>query len=339
VNGRMHAEMAEQPAVLDALLRRAPAVAATVRAAVPSPLLGIDLIAHGSSRNAALFARHVLEAATRRPVSLAALSLLDGDAAPDVDRRGRLAIAVSQSGCTTDVVAAVQRVQQQGARTLAIVNDAHSALAAAADMVIDIQAGPEQAVPATKTFTASLLCLALAAEALGRPPWERDALAPLPAVIRRMLVGEAAARRVAERLDVAHHLLVAARGPLLAAACETALKVREAAGVVAEAISAEELRHGWLGGLHRGGALLLIAPARDDADMVALQSDARRRGALVLVASTAAESDLPLPAGLPGPLLAFPAAVRGQQLALALARRRHVDADAPEGLAKITLSA
>lgn len=122
----MAAEMAEQPDVLAGLIARRRELASRVRGVLPSALAGIVLIARGSSDHAAIYGRYLLELATGRPVALAAPSLLY-DAG--VDYRGYLAIGVSQSGRTPEIVTVLERARAAGARTLGITNVPGSPLA------------------------------------------------------------------------------------------------------------------------------------------------------------------------------------------------------------------
>ncbi len=106
----MAREMAEQPEVIGALLDRRDEFAARLRAIAPEPLTGVILIARGSSDNAAIYGRYVLEAALRRPVSLAAPSLWTRYGLAE-DLRGYLAVGVSQSGKTPEITDTLERVQ------------------------------------------------------------------------------------------------------------------------------------------------------------------------------------------------------------------------------------
>ena len=150
----MAREMAEQPGVIGALLDRREEFAARLRAIAPEPLTGVLLIARGSSDNAAIYGRYVLEAALRRPVSLAAPSLWTRYGLAE-DLRGYLAVGVSQSGKTPEITDTLERVKAAGAAAVAVTNDGGSPLAEIADEAIDLDVGPEQAVPATKTVTAA----------------------------------------------------------------------------------------------------------------------------------------------------------------------------------------
>src|SRR4051795_8051020 len=157
--------MAEQPEVLRRLIARRDKIAQSLQIAAATSLDGVCLLARGSSDNVAVHARYVLEMATGRPVGLAAPSLhtLYG---VQVDYSNQLVIAVSQSGETPEIVTVLERLAAAGATTVAVTNDAGSALARAAHVVLDLQAGAEVAVPATKTVTAQLVALALIARGL-----------------------------------------------------------------------------------------------------------------------------------------------------------------------------
>jgi glucosamine--fructose-6-phosphate aminotransferase (isomerizing) len=331
----MRSEMAQQPEVLARFAERFDEHVAHVRELVPEGLAGASFLARGSSDHAAVYGRYLAELASGRPAALAAPSLQTLYEAR-VDYSGWLVVALSQSGATPEIVSVTRRLQDAGARTVAIVNDETSPLAQAAELVIALGAGEERAVPATKTVTSSLLAVAAVATALGPVPFERAALDRLPHEVGDVLGDPEPARALAERWLDAQRTFVTARGLLLAAALETALKVKETTGVLAEGLSAADLRHGPIAATGPGVPLLTIdggGPASQDLDEVA--SLAERRGAHVARCGPGA-ADLPLPAATPEALAAVTAIVRGQQLALALAEGRGVNPDAPAGLSKVT---
>jgi glutamine---fructose-6-phosphate transaminase (isomerizing) len=334
----MAAEMLEQARVLAELAGRRHAIASSVRAVLPEPLHGTVLVARGSSDHAATYGRYLLEPATRRPVALAAPSLQTLYGAP-VDYRGFLVVAVSQSGRTPEIATMVERLAAAGARTLAITNEPDSPLASAADAAIELEAGTELAVPATKTFTAQALAFAIVAEALGAVPWTDEDWARLPAAVDSVLADYDPAARVAGAIGDALSLISVARGYCYPMALEAALKLKETTGIVAEGHSAADLRHGPTAVVTAGFPVLAMATAgpaaADVADLVAGLS---ARGAAVSEISDRPDAELPIPAGLAEPLSAILAVVRAQQLALALARHRGLDPDAPQGLSKVTMT-
>jgi glucosamine--fructose-6-phosphate aminotransferase (isomerizing) len=339
---QMAAEMAEQPRVLAALAARRDDLIAEVRSALgDTPPAGIVLVARGSSDNAAVFGRYVLELATHRPVALAAPSLVTRYGAQDrLD--GWLAVGVSQSGRTPEIVSVLESFGAAGARTVAITNDRDSALAHAAAATVDTAAGAEKAVPATKTVTAQFAAFALLAEALAgddvaRLPWDAAAWAALPDAVGELLADEAPARTAAAAVGDAQGLVAIARGLLLGAALEAALKLKEMTGILAEGASAADFLHGPIAVVRRGLPVLTLAaggPAA--ADVTEFAAAARERGGHVLSIAPDAGADLPIPATIGEGLSAIPAIVRAQQLAREVSLLRAIDPDAPFGLSKVT---
>ncbi|HEU4975648.1 MAG TPA: SIS domain-containing protein [Baekduia sp.] len=336
---RMAAEMAEQPRVLAELAGRRPDLVARVRAVLPQPLAGIVLVARGSSDNAAIYGRYVLELAAGRPVALAAPSLLTRYGARD-DLSGWLAIGVSQSGRTPEIVAVLEAYRAAGACAIAVTNDRSGPLAAAADATLDTAAGAERAVPATKTVTAQLAAFAILAEAAardGRLPWGAADWSSLPAAVEALLSDAAPAERAAEKIAGAAGLVAIARGLLLGAALEAALKLKETTGILAEGASAADFLHGPIAIVRRElPVVTFAAPGPTTRDVEELAAAVRERGGRVLRCAPGEGADLPLPADVPEGLAAIPAVVRAQQLARATALARGVDPDAPFGLSKVT---
>jgi glucosamine--fructose-6-phosphate aminotransferase (isomerizing) len=332
----MAREMAEQPDRLRVLVGRRDDLAERVRAAAPSPIRGITIVARGSSDHAAVYGRYLLEAATGRPISLAAPSLhtLYGI---EVDYSGQLVIAVSQSGATPEIVRTLRALQDAGGRGLAITNDPRSELANSAAEVIDLEMGEERAVPATKTVTAEFIAFALIAAALGRVPFTRGELDAVPDWTEAMLDDPEPTVAAAKSLVGTSPLIVVARGYLYAAALETALKVKETCSLLADGYSAADLRHGPIAAVTRGFpvvALRAFGPAFDDVS--SLVGELRAREARVLVIGSDDRADVPLPSRAPESLAPVITVVRGQQLAHALAIRLGYDPDNPEGLTKVT---
>jgi glucosamine--fructose-6-phosphate aminotransferase (isomerizing) len=316
-------EMAEQPEVLARLLSR------RIEVSLEKPA-GVVIVARGSSDHAAIYGRYLLELATRRPVALAAPSLFTRYGA-QTDASGWLVVGVSQSGATPEIVDVVQRLRATGGHAIAITNDADSPLADAAECVIELGAGEEKAVPATKTYTAQMAAFAVLAASLGAVPWADGDLARVPDAVAGVLSDPADMVALADRWAEIHQLVVTARGWLFSAALETALKVRETALVSAQGFSVADFLHGPIAAVDPGAPVLALraeGPAAADVDeaVAALQ----QRGADLQL--------LPEIAGLPEALAPIAASVRGQQLALELALRKGLDPDAPRGLNKVTIT-
>jgi glutamine---fructose-6-phosphate transaminase (isomerizing) len=337
----MAAEMAEQPDRLRRLLGRSHAIVEQVRAVAPAPLHGITIIARGSSDHAAVYGRYLLEAATGKPVALAAPSL---HTLYDVrvDYRGQLAIAISQSGATPEITRTLRALQDQGARGLAITNEPDSPLASTAERTIELGMGAELAVPATKTVTGQLSAIAIIACALGadgRVPFSGDELDALPAWVQAVLDDAEPAAAAAAAVAGASQLIVVARGYLYAAALETALKIKETCGLLADGYSAADLRHGPIAAVTGGlPVVALCATGPAASDVRSLVAQLRARGARALIVGTGDSDDLSLPGDAPEPLVPIVAVVRGQQLARELALALGHDPDRPPGLTKVTLT-
>jgi glucosamine--fructose-6-phosphate aminotransferase (isomerizing) len=332
----MQAEMAQQPERLAALIGRYDEITATVAELRPHPLAGTTVLARGSSDHAGVYGRYLIEESSGRPAGLAAPSL-HTLYETRVDYSGYLAIAVSQSGRTPEIVTALQRMQRAGAAGLAITNDGSSPLARASRATLALEAGEERAVPATKTVTATLTAFALVAAALGETPFTRAQLGQVPEWVANVLDDPEPAERVAAGLEGVTRLLTVGRGLLFGAALEAALKLKETTTISAEGFSGADLRHGPIAIVEQGlPVLAFVAGGPAHADMTDLVADLRGRGAEVYVAGSEADADLPLPAGVPEALLPIVAVVRAQQVALALARARGLDPDAPAGLSKVT---
>jgi len=337
MNGMLMAgEMAEQPARMRQLIGHRDEIAERVRAAAPASLDGITMVGRGSSDHAAVYGRYLLETATGKPVSLAAPSLhtLYG---LEVDYRGQLVIAVSQSGATPEIVRTLQALQDGGGRGLAITNDPDSALATTASEAIDLDMGEELAVPATKTVVAQFVALAIIASALGPVPFTRSDLDSIPDSVQAVLDDPRPVAAAAEALAEATQLIIVARGYLFAAALETALKLKETCSLFVDGYSAADLRHGPIAAVTRGlpvVALCAAGPALSDVE--SLVEELRARGARVLVIGSGEGADVSLPADVPESLVPIVAVVRGQQLAYELALRVGYDPDRPKGLTKIT---
>lgn len=314
-------EMSEQPEVLARLLSR------RIEVGLENPA-GVMIVARGSSDHAAVYGRYLLELATRRPVALAAPSLFTRYGA-QTDASGWLVVGVSQSGKTPEIVDVVQRLRATGGHAIAITNNADSPLAAAAETVIDLGAGEEKAVPATKTYTAQMAAFAVLAAALGDVPWDDAELSAVPDAVAGVLADPEGMAELADRWAQIHGLVVTARGWMFSAALETALKVRETALVSAQGYSVADFLHGPIAAVDPGAPVLALraeGPAAADVDeAVAVLTE--RRADIQL---------MPAIGGLPEALAPIAASVRGQQLALELALRKGLDPDAPRGLNKVT---
>lgn len=333
----MAAEMAEQPDVLRNLIARRRDIVDGVRSLAADRIRGVILVARGSSDHAAVYGRYAIEASSGIPVSLAAPSL---HTLYDISFRcpDYLAVAISQSGRTPEIVTVLNRLAKAGARSVAITNEPSSPLGTTAQATIPLGAGEERAVPATKTFTSQIAALAFVAEALGHADWHAPEWERIPGLVSDVLADPEPARAAAAGLRQEDGLFVVGRGYLYGAALEIALKLKETSSVLAEGYSAADLRHGPFGVVQKDFPVLAMSvPGPMAADMDELAGWLRsERGARVLRMAPDSGAELPLPSGAPENLAPIVAAARGQQLARELALSRDMDPDTPQGLTKVT---
>lgn len=337
----MAAELGEQPEVLSRLVVRHTADRDQIRDLLsqriqPGQLAGTVLLARGSSDNVAVYGRYLLEMAAGRPAGLAAPSVHTRYRA-DVDFGGYLAVALSQSGATPEIVQTAARMRHAGAVVIGITNEADSPLTQACDLTLLTGAGREQAVPATKTVTAQLLAMAAIAAAFDSGRVGLDELRALPEAAAAVVADPEPASVLARRWADASRLVVTGRGLAYAAALETALKIKESARVHAEGLSSADLLHGPIAAVDSGLPVLLVAGgdrfADDDQALTERMSATQIPHA---VCGARPDADLPLPAGTSEVTAPILATIRGQQLALASSLLRGLDPDAPAGLSKVT---
>jgi glucosamine--fructose-6-phosphate aminotransferase (isomerizing) len=337
-------EILEQPHALARLLAAAPGAYASLAAAAAArrPRFAV-IAARGTSDNAALYAQYLFAVRNSLAVSLAAPSTVTlYGAQPDM--RDALVIGISQSGRSPDIIAVLEEARRQGALTVALVNDAGSPLAAAADEVIDLQAGPERAIAATKSYTAELLAVALLSTALD-PATQREAaeLESLPGLVTAALATEDAARTVAAGHAQRTHGVVLGRGFAYATAREWSLKLQELAHFLVQPYSTADFEHGPLALAEPGFAVLAVAPSgvAFDGQFEVLERLRHEFGARVLVVSDvekalALDAGLRLPGGMPAWLSPIVEIVPGQLYAYHLTAARGLDPDRPRTIGKIT---
>lgn len=296
---------------------------------------GVMTYARGSSDSAATFAKYVIE--TRAGV-------ITTSGAPSVaslygstlDVRGLLAIAISQSGQSPDILSAVGAAKKAGAFTTSFLNAERSPLAELSDVVIPLHAGAERSVAATKSYITSLTAvLHLAAE------WSADeilfnALRNVPGLLRQ--AWQCDWSPLVRCLRDARGLYVIGRGPGFAVAQEAALKLKETCRLHAEAFSAAEIRHGPMVLVGPDFPLLVFRQSDESAEGVEeLVRDVVARGAPVFIAGTevAGATRLPIPSAheLVEPMLQVQALYRA---ACDLAVARGLDPDRPPHLSKVT---
>jgi glutamine---fructose-6-phosphate transaminase (isomerizing) len=347
VNGQqvthMRTEIGEQPAALRAT------IAALLPRAAEATVLARDtrqvlFIARGTSDNAAVYGSYLIQAYAGRLATLASPSIATAYRSR-VDLSGVLAVALSQSGKTEEIVETMAWASDCGAATLAITNGAASPLARTADVAFVTQAGTERAVPATKTFTTQLAALAVLAIGLGAD-LDPGELRQAPDAIEALLANPGEQDPIVTELAGDNGVVVSGRGLVYAAALELALKLKEACYLHAMGLSYADLLHG----------PIAVVDARTPAILLAADSGPTLRGTVELASRVtgagaraygigggdllAAACTLALPGPrLPEWLAPLGLIVPGQLLTEALSRRLGLDPDHPRGLSKVTQTA
>jgi glutamine---fructose-6-phosphate transaminase (isomerizing) len=347
VNGQqvthMRTEIGEQPAALRAT------IAALLPRAAEATVLARDtrqvlFIARGTSDNAAVYGSYLIQAYAGRLATLASPSIATAYRSR-VDLSGVLAVALSQSGKTEEIVETMAWASDCGAATLAITNGAESPLARTADVAFVTQAGTERAVPATKTFTTQLAALAVLAIGLGAD-LDPGELRQAPDAIEALLANPGEQDPIVTELAGDNGVVVSGRGLVYAAALELALKLKEACYLHAMGLSYADLLHG----------PIAVVDARTPAILLAADSGPTLRGTVELASRVtgagaraygigggdllAAACTLALPGPrLPEWLAPLGLIVPGQLLTEALSRRLGLDPDHPRGLSKVTQTA
>jgi glucosamine--fructose-6-phosphate aminotransferase (isomerizing) len=332
-------EIADQPAVVERLLREQEdpirALADRLRARPPQSIL---IAARGSSDNAGRYAQHVFGLLCGLPVALATPSLLTLYHTP-VRLQNTLVIGISQSGASPDIRAVIEDARRQQQPTVVITNNTDSPLAQLADTVIDLGAGPERSIAATKSYTSSLAAIAALAVALRDDAQLARELRAIPDAMAAQLDRDGAVG-TAETWD---RCMVAGRGAQYATAWESALKIKELSGIAAEPHSPADLLHGPIAVVGPKHPLLTIAttgPAFDGA--LEVVGAARDRGAPVLAITDrtsearAAGADVLVVERVPDWLSPLVAIIPAQRLAVHVALQRGIDVDRPFGLSKVT---
>ncbi|MGQ9600260.1 MAG: SIS domain-containing protein [Anaerolineae bacterium] len=338
-------EIHQQPGVLAALLDREEDNVRHIAAELQKrPIQYVLIAARGTSDNAARYGQYLFGAHNCLLVGLATPSLFSVYHQPP-RLEGSLVVGISQSGQSPDIVAVLAEGRRQGVSTLAITNDPGSPLAAQADFLIDLHAGEERAIAATKTYTAQLAALALLSCVMEGTPDRLGALRRIPEVSERVLRKEEQIAAAVERYRYMESCVVLGRGYNYATAFEIALKLKELNYLIAEPYSSADFMHGPIAVVGSGFPALVVAPSGKMYEpMRAFSLELKSRGAELLIISDQQEllseavTPFPLPADVPEWLSPIIAVVPGQLFALHLAMIKGNDPDRPLGLKKVTIT-
>jgi len=339
----LFSEIHEQPQVLSRLLEREDEPIQKLASAIREHAISYVVIAaRGTSDNAGRYAQYILGAVNGLVVGLATPSLFTIYGRPP--RFGNaLVLGISQSGKSPDIVAVLAEARRQGALTAAITNVADSDLAQEADHTINLHAGAERSIAASKTYTSELAAIALLAAHLKPDEGMLEALRQVPQVVAATLSMNDEVARIAQRYRYMRDCVVVGRGYNYATAFELALKLKELTYTIAEPYSSADFLHGPLALIEHGFPAIVIAPSGVTLpEMLGFMGSLKGREAEIIAISDSqdalqlADVPLALPQPVPEWLSPIPAIIPGQLLAMHLAHVRNYDPDHPRGLRKIT---
>jgi len=335
-------EIAEQPAALERTINAERAKISRLGNLLRSRDLDlIVLVARGSSDNAALFGRYLLEITTGIPVSLSAPSVHTIYGAK-LNLQHALVIGVSQSGEGEDINQVLESARSSGAFTIGITNEPSSSMVNSVDETLLMHGGRERSVAATKTFTGQMILFyMLAAQlAVAKPNWSYDSI---PNFAASALEQRPAILELVQRYVFMENCVVVGRGLAYANAYELALKLMETCYVVAERFSSADFLHGPLAMVERHFPVILFAPPgvmlpgvkslierlRElHADTLAITAD--------LDAAANCTRAIIMPKGIAEFVAPIPYIIPGQLFAALLAEAKGLDADKPRSLSKVT---
>ena len=340
----LHSEISEQPERIKSLLGSQRKTVERIASAIQKrDIQYIFLAARGTSDNAGRYANYLLGAANGLPLALATPSLFTYYKKPP-KLRNALVIGISQSGQSPDIVSVLEEGKKQGCMTLAITNEPSSPLSRSADFILDIQAGAEKAVAATKTYTTELMSIAMLSAALMNDARRWSELNQAAGWMKRALTQESFIAQSAQRYRYMDHTVVLGRGFNYSTAFEWALKLNELTYIIAEPYSSADFQHGPIAMVDSGFPVMTIAPKgkvfdsmlrmakrlKDDfkAELVVISNDKR---ALAL-----AQTPIPIPVDVPEWLSPLIAILPAQLFAYHLTMAKGYDTEQPRSIHKVT---
>ena len=340
----LHSEIFEQPQRLASLLENQKPIVVEIANAIRSREIHYAfLAARGTSDNAGRYANYLWGAHNQLPLALATPSLFTYYQSPPRLAHA-LVVGVSQSGQSPDIVSVLEEGRRQNCLTLAITNIPDSPLARAADFVLDIQAGEEKAVAATKTYTAELMTVAMLSAALGDSEERWTELARVSGWVEQALALDEQIMQMAQRYRYMNQCVVLGRGFNYATAFEWALKMKELTYMIAEPYSSADFQHGPIAMVEGGFPVLAVAPkGKVHETMTDMLTRLRRQkdAELVVISDDAevlslAQSPIMLPPHIPEWLSPLVGIVPAQLFACHLTKVKGYDTETPRSITKVT---
>lgn len=339
----LYQEIHQQPEAIANLLNTEASAIEKIGAAIRAyGSKNILIAARGTSDNAGRYAQYLLGASNQFLVSLATPSLFSIYQKPPV-LKNVIVIGISQSGKSPDIVSVVQEARNQGALTIAITNQPGSDLERAAEYSINLHAGLERSVAATKTYTTELTAIAMLSAAIAQNQAAMVELNQLPGLIQNLINDASSLAISTQRYRYMQHCLVIGRGFHYASAYECSLKLKELTYTKAEPYSSADFLHGPFALLEPGYPVIVFsATGAILTEMRDFTLKVQQRGAELIIISNddqmlgMAELAIGLPKDLPEWITPILAIIPMQLFAMYLAHARKIDIDAPRGIKKVT---
>ena len=335
-------EIAEQPDALErTLVEERAKIARLAESLKRRDLDLIVLVARGSSDNAALFGRYLLEIATGIPVSLSAPSVHTLYGAK-LSLTRALVIGVSQSGEGEDINRVLENSRAGGAFTIGITNEPQSAMVKLVDETLLMHGGKERSVAATKTFTGQMMLFYLLAATLAKDGFNLD-YGRIPEFAARALEQKPAIVELVQRYVFMENCVVVGRGLAYANAYEFALKLMETCYVVAERFSSADFLHGPVAMIERHFPVILFAPPgvmlNGTKDLIRRLQELRADTLAItgdIETATMCSRSIIMPRDIDEFLAPIPYIIPAQLFAALLAEAKGLDHDKPRSLSKVT---
>ena len=340
----LHSEIHEQPDRIRSLLKAQKGMAIRIAQAIQKRQVQyVFLAARGTSDNAGRYANYLFGAKNGLPLALATPSLFTYYKRPP-KLKNALVIGISQSGQSPDIVSVLEEGKKQGCVTLSITNEIKSPLANASDFVLDIQAGPEKAVAATKTYTAELMAIAILSAALSDDQQDWAELNKVSWWIEEALKHDTLIAQAVQRYRYMDQTVVLGRGFNYATAFEWALKLKELTYIIAEPYSSADFLHGPIAMVERDFPIMVVASKGKVFDSMMdtithLKNDFHAE--LVVISSEKkalklAQTPLPISAEVPEWLTPLVNILPAQLFVYHLTRAKGFNTDKPRSIQKVT---
>lgn len=340
----LYSEITEQPERIKRLLasqrKNAERIADAIR---KRDIQYVFLAARGTSDNAGRYANYLFGAMNGLPLALATPSLFTYYKQPP-KLKNALVIGVSQSGQSPDIVSVLEEGKKQNCLTLSITNEPNSPLAQTSDFVLDIQAGAEKAVAATKTYTTELMSIAMLSAALSGNKKHWNELNKVSGWMKQALKQDDFISQAAQRYRYIDQTVVLGRGFNYATAFEWALKLKELTYVKAEPYSSADFQHGPIAMMDSGfpvmaviskgkvfdSMLRMIQRLKDDfsAELVVISNDKK--------ALSLAKTPISIPADVPEWLSPLINILPAQLFAYHLTVAKGYNTEQPRSIRKVT---